>query len=271
MKESRNKQASPKQTGPAESVNQLFYFTKRLHANAEQLAERLQFDENDPGQACLVSLYLSLLELSGAFLLLIEQRRHVLLPSTMRSILEAYVDYENLRKDGSYLTDMEYYHLGQHIKILEAGKAGTNLFVSDIAKLEDLEQRVKDQKERRIQLRKGKAKSYRMNERFSKAGLADWYDGLYGFLSANTHACISSIFHRQFVQDGKSVCIVHDRMLSPDLMIPHLDLTAGVLLDASQKIQDRYGGEKKETFSRFGDALAAIRKGYTQDQIYREQ
>jgi hypothetical protein len=178
--------------------------------------------------------------------------------------LETYVDYENLRKDGSYLTNMEYYQLGQHIKILEAGKGGTNLFVSDIAKLEGLEQRVKDHKERRIQLRKGKAKSYRMNERFTKAGLADWYDGLYGFLSGNTHACISSIVHRQFARDGEGVSIIHDQMLPPDLMIPHLDLTAGVLLDASQKIHDRFGGEKKERFNGFGDALAAIREKYAE-------
>ena len=265
-----NQRVALEQSGSAESADQLFYFLRRLHGNTEKLAEQLRFNKYDPNQACLISLYSSLLELSGAFLLLVEKNCHILIPSTLRSAVETYLEFENLRQNDAYLKDMEFYHLGQEVKILEAAKRGKNSFLSDISKLEDLDNLIKDHKIRRNELKKQNAQSYSITARFNKADLKDWHDGLYKFLSGNTHPSLCSIFYRQFARDENSLSILYGRTSQPVQMLPALDLMAGMLLDASKKIHEQYGGEKKATFKESEADLAEIRKKYSDRSDHKE-
>jgi hypothetical protein len=230
---------------------------KNIHGEAEELVKTLQFNKKKPKDAYLIGSYLSLLELTDSFISLIGIKKFILSPAILRCVLETYVDFENILRDEKYTEQMEVDNKTYTLKKLYSAKKGVNPYLENISLIPDIDDVIKE-----LEKKVGGKKRSLIKERFERAGLENEYEGLYSFLSGNTHSSINALYYRHFEREGNGFAIVYGKELSPEQLVPYLDSTAGCLLDAAKKVNALYGDNSIDRFKPLEEELNSIRKRY---------
>ena len=143
------------------------------------LAESFSFDGTHKLHANAIFLYGSIIELSSSLNPLFISEHYSAIPVILRSILEAYVDLENLCKDPKYGYSLEIKYIVKSLKFLNEARNEKNTYLDIIAQAPDYDEqlsRMEAEKERLINLG---YKDLNKFERFSKAGMENEYRTIY--------------------------------------------------------------------------------------------
>src|SRR3989304_6690450 len=163
-----------------------------------QLASSFTFDGTHPLHANAVSLYGSVIELSSSLIPLLATEHFSAIPVVLRSILEAYVDLENLCKDPKYGYSLEIKYLAESLKFLKEAKNEKNEYLEIIAHASDYDERVSKMEAERNRLIQLGYKDMNRFERFSKAGMENEYRTIYNWLCCASHNDYRALRDRHF-------------------------------------------------------------------------
>lgn len=142
-----------------------------------------------------MSLYGSILELTTSFVVLINNNLLTGASILVRSILEAYVDLENLSHEKSYLKDMEVSFAKQWLIILNAASRG-NPYLESLSKAPDLAEAIKKWEKKKAELESEGGRDLLQLEKFEKAGLENEYRSIYNDLCSKSHNNLRALFDR---------------------------------------------------------------------------
>jgi Family of unknown function (DUF5677) len=106
------------------------------------LAVTFSFDGTHPLHANAIFLYGSIIELSSSLKPLLISEHYSAIPVVLRSILEGYVDLENLCKDPKYGYSLEIKYLIENLKFLKEARNEKNAYLDIIAQAPDYEERL---------------------------------------------------------------------------------------------------------------------------------
>ena len=117
-----------------------------------------------------------------------------------RTLLEHYVDLNNLAKNQDYVNQLDFDSSRQKLKNLKSAQNGNPFlspipqdFLDDIPKLEERIRKIKDSEEIKI--------STFIKDKFVSAGMEDVYTGLYPTLSGESHCSLEGVTNRHFSFD----------------------------------------------------------------------
>lgn len=241
---------------------ELFDFLKQLHDDCIALSKTITFDKKHPRHLHLIGLYGSTIELSGCLITLIDKKMWTGVPPMFRSILEAHVELINLQAKAEYGYFMQASYHSQWLKLLREAKKGTNPFLSDIAKIKELDSQIPSQEKELAAL---KAKGYKplmVVDRFQKAGLSNEYRSIYNSLSNDAHSSIRALISRHYEIEGDDFKVVYYKDKPIEDAITYIDSTAGVLLDSTGLIHDFFETESIEKVKNLAESLSKIRANF---------
>ncbi len=162
-------------------------YYRKLLTDLLKHAARFTFDGTHPLHVSTVSLYGSILELGGSLIPLLDTEHYSTIPIVLRSILEAYVDLENLCKDPKYGYSLEIKTLIEGLKYLREARKEKNVYLSIIAEAPDLDERLSGMEAEKNHLISLGYKDLNKFERFLKAGLENEYRTVYNWLCCAAH------------------------------------------------------------------------------------
>jgi hypothetical protein len=151
------------------------------------LAATFSFDGTHPLHANAIFLYGSIIELSSSLKPLLISEHYSAIPVVLRSILEAYVDLENLCKDPKYGYSLEIKYLIENLKYLKEARNEKNAYLDIIAQAPDYEERLSNMEAEKKGLFDRGYKDLNKFERFSKAGMENEYRTIYNWLCCASH------------------------------------------------------------------------------------
>lgn len=163
--------------------------------SAIEFGGELKFDASFLGNLCVVSLYMSMLELTAEILHLNREGPKTGIPIISRSILEAYVEIKNLVEDPQYLGVVERSWVLSWLNMMKSAKKG-NQYLVLMAQDGKLDANIVQHEAKLEEL---KAKGYKritFKEKFQKAGLEEEYDSIYGWFSAYSHGGLQALIDR---------------------------------------------------------------------------
>lgn len=155
---------------------------KGFHDRLLQLAGSLRFNKLDPVDLHRVSLYGTLLELTGCMIHLVERNSRTGVPSLFRAFLEAAVELRNLTRDAGYIDYMRASHATQWLSLLKEAKKGMNRYLGRIAASPDLDAQIAEHKKQIAELAARHKRPLKVFERFERANMVDEYRSLYNSL-----------------------------------------------------------------------------------------
>jgi hypothetical protein len=243
---------------PADALMALL---KELVTHGETLVETITFNKRDARQSFFITSYLSLLELTDNLLFLIESKKHIALPMLNRSILETFVDIENLYVDNNYYKCMLFNMNIYNIFKLENARNG-NPYFSDIASMSNRDTTIDDLKRQNKSLTDDGIQRLNIKQRFHKAGFDNEYEAIFKFLSDNTHSTLNALFYRHFERAEDDYQIVYARELPPERLLIYLDTSVGLLLAATKRVNERFGDKNIDRYQMLEDERERIRKHY---------
>jgi hypothetical protein len=162
------------------------------------LAATFSFDGTHPLHANAIFLYGSIIELSSSLKPLLISEHYSAIPVVLRSILEAYVDLENLCKDPKYGYALEIKYLIESLKFLKEARNKNNAYLDIIAQAPDYEEQLSDMETEKKRLIDLGYKDLNKFERFSKAGMENEYRTLYNLLCCASHNDYRALRDRHF-------------------------------------------------------------------------
>jgi hypothetical protein len=245
---------------------EILNFIKRLHDESIRLSRDIVFDKRHPRHLYLVGLYGSIIELTGSLTALIELKYWTGAPPVFRSLLEAYVEFANLQSDAKYDYYMEANNHEQWLKVLKEARDHANPFLEGISKYDNLDDQIQEHEK---ELKKLKAKGYNplnVFERFEKAGMVKEYRSLYSFLSGDSHSDIRALIDRHLEINNNDFTVHYYKDKHLTHLLPILDSTAGLLVNASQKIHQYFETESESELENWVRELNEIRSRYNLPQ-----
>jgi hypothetical protein len=235
-------------------------FLKKLHDDLLEFSRKLTFDKSHPWHRNLVSLYGSLIELSGSFLILLNKRGLIGIPSIFRTFLETYVEFYNLLNDKKYGYHMEAQYNDQWVRLMKEAAKGTNPYLNSIHEDPDLHQKINTMGKK---LKELKSKGYvplKVRERFEKAGMLNEYYSMYNLLSTDTHGNIRALIKRHIEIKGADFDIVFYKDEPIEEFLTYIDATCGMLIQASIGIHELLGSKIHAEVKTLKEELEAWRR-----------
>lgn len=163
---------------------------------ALDLSKDLRFDVKHPLHRNLVALYGAILEYADTLVHLISSGKTVAVPIVMRSLLEAFVDFQNLAEDANYGNIMEASYHKEWLRVLKSADGAENPYLAAIGKMPELEEQIKEHEEKLERLKKRGFGPALNREKFEKAGMLEEYLSIYNFLCSHSHNNIRSLIER---------------------------------------------------------------------------
>ena len=243
---------------------ELLVFVNKLHDHSLELLRGLTFDKRFEADGLIVCLYASMIELTGGTVVLAGQDRWSALSAVFRTFLEAYVDFRNVLADPTYIKNCYARRHETWIKVLRQGEepnpylAGVHGHADRPAALQRHEtelQRLKDEG----------FPPLKIITRFERAGMADEYRSVYAFESDGSHNGLQALISRH-VESGQNdfgLALYKERSL--DDYQTRLDSTAGLLLDATQRIHERLKSGHQKEIGALSNELADLRTAYAKE------
>jgi hypothetical protein len=236
---------------------ELLAFLKSVYAESERLIPALKREKPAPKDAYLIALHHSIVQFTDALILLFDERKYILVPATVRSILETYVDFNNICDDEKYIEEMEISNNINIIKRLNLAKEGKNPYLVGIATIENIDEIIKA-----LSAKVANMKGRLVKDGFDKAKLSDEYVGLYKHLSENSHSTLGALYYRHFEKDGDSFAIVYGKDLSADALVPYLETASSLLMNAITKANILYGDKDENKYNELAKTFGEIRAKY---------
>jgi hypothetical protein len=208
-------------------------FLKNLHDECLELSKEIRFDEKNPRQLHLIGLYGSVIELSFCVIVLINERLQIGVPCLFRSILETFVEFNNLYVEAEYGYNMEASFNKEWCKVLREAKKNTNPYLSEYNKSDKLDSLILEhEKELKSLIDRG-YHPLNIYERFKKAGMTNEYNSLYNFLSRDAHSNISALIGRHYEVDGNNLKVTFYKDVPLENFVLYIDSIAGILIKAT--------------------------------------
>jgi hypothetical protein len=214
-------------------------FLKQCHDLSLAKAKSFRFDKQHPWHRNLIALHGSLIELSGALIVVADKQAFVGIKPIARTILETYVEFKNLREKREYGNHLEASYHDQWLKIYKSAKSG-NPYLSAIAADEALEGTMADSKTQLDELKEKGFNPLNIFQRFERAGMEDEYRSIYNFLSNESHSNIRSLIdrHIEINADTKDFHIVFYRERDIEEFDHYLTMAAGFMIESASFLHD---------------------------------
>jgi Family of unknown function (DUF5677) len=236
-----------------------FEALKAFHHRQLQLASALRFNKRDSVDLNRVALYGTLLELTGCMIHLIEHKDRTGVPSLFRAFLEAAVELRNLMKDAGYIDHMMASHVDQWLKVLQEAKKGTNPYLASIAASQDLDKQITEHAKQLGDLKARGKQPLNVFERFERANMVDEYRSLYNFLSCDSHSNIRALISRHIEREDNDFKVVFYKDEPIETFLATLDSTAGLLIEASLSLHERFNSGRLADIQKMSEELNAMR------------
>ena len=220
------------------SGEKYFNFMCHLHERAITLTAKLHFDKNHPWHLNLVSLYCSLIELTGSACILVKESVGIGIPILLRSAVEAHLDFANLAADRGYGYELRASELKEWIKLLKQSKDGLNPFLKDISDFSDTDKTLGKFEQEQEELRGKGYKPLSVYQKFDKANLEPVYRSVYNILCCYSHNNLRALKARH-VNISKELNDFEVELYPPinyDRILPFIDNFCGILIPATEKI-----------------------------------
>src|SRR6476646_6194877 len=247
-----------RESSPAGMSKELLGFLSKLHDQSIKLLRELRFNKQLHADGYIVCLYASMIELCGGIITLVESGRQSSLSSVVRTFLEAYVDFENLRENPNYIFNCYARHHENWIKVLSDAQQ-SNPYLAGIHRHEFRERAALKRHQSELQrLKKEGFAPLQIATRFGRAGMAEEYRSLYHLECEGTHNSLQALMkrHMELGEDGFELALYRD--LSPDDYAAQLSLTARLLLDATLRIHARLKSGREKDIDPLGYELAHL-------------
>lgn len=234
------------------------YYRKSLDMLLD-CAKSLTFDGTHRLHVSTVSLYGSILELSSSLIPLLESEHYSSIPVILRSILEAYVDLENLCKDPTYGYSLEIKSLIENIKFLKEARNEKNVYLGIIAEAPDFEERLSKLETEKSRLIGFGYKDLNKFERFSKAGLENEYKTVYNWLCCASHNDYRILSERHLEAHEQGIKINYFKEADYQELETFIGVASELLLRASIAIHTLLGSDQKAELALLRKELDELR------------
>jgi len=234
------------------------YYRRSLDALI-QFAAVFTFDGTHPLHVNAVFLYGSIIELSGSLIPLLETEHFSAIPIILRSILEAYVDLENLCKEPKYGYSLELKYLNESLKFLKEARNAKNVYLDVIAKAPDYEERVSAMEAERDRLLALGYRDLNRYERFVKASLENEYRTIYNSLCCAAHNDYRALRERHFENKGEKATFHFFKEADTGDLEIFFGIASELLIRASFAIHTLLSSEKLGELAKLRAELDAIR------------
>jgi len=235
------------------------YYQQRSLDELICLAESFSFDGTHKLYANAIFLYGSIIELSSSLNPLLISEHYSAIPVILRSILEAYVDLENLCKDPKYGYSLEIKYIVKILKFLNEARNEKNTYLDIIAQAPDYDEqlsRMEAEKERLINLG---YKDLNKFERFSKAGMENEYRTIYNWLCCASHNDYRVLRDRHLELEKQGTTFHFFKEADFQDMEVFFGIASELLLRASFAIHTLLSSNKLTELSRLRAELDVIR------------
>lgn len=180
-----------------------------LYEECRGLTSELKLNKTHALHFALSTRLLTILEMSHAILVLLNAKCVNGVPPVLRTMLETYVDVQNLCSDPTYGYRLEATDLSHRLEMLKDIRDGANPYLATIRDEPYFEDLSTATEERKRELQKRGYKRLRVKERFRQAGMIDAYNSIYNDLSAHAHSSPSAQIdrHLMITSDGFEVTL----------------------------------------------------------------
>jgi len=243
-------------TAPPKEV---FDFLKKTHDEFQPLSEKIVFDKTNPLHRNSISLYGSIIELTGSVILLLNSKLGTGVPILLRAILEAYVDLFNLINNAQYGYNLEVSYLKEWLKILEEASHGKNEYLQFIADEPTLPETIDSWRKKKKSLEKKGYRSLRIEQKFKQAGMQKEYKSLYNMLCSDAHNNLRSLVDRHIEREETDFSIIFYKEYTADDTAHHVGSNLEILVRATQLIHDFFDSPVKGDIVEYRNLLDGLR------------
>jgi len=215
-----------------------FYFMCHLHKTALNFAEHLQFDKKHPWHLHLVSLYGSIIELTGSACILVQETVGIGVPILLRSAVEAHLDFTNLAANRRYGYHLRASELKEWVKLLRESKDGINPFLKEIADFPNTNE-ILNKWEKELEKLKGKNyKPLSVFDKFNRANLEPVYRSVYNILCGHSHNNIRELIsrHVNISEEMNDFNVEFYAPINFDRLLPYIDNFCSIIVSATETI-----------------------------------
>ena len=220
------------------SSENYFNFMCYLHERSIELTKRINFDKKHPWHLNLVSLYCSIIELTGSACILVQETIGIGVPILLRSAVEAHLDFVNLAKDRCYGYRLRSSELKEWIKLLEESMDGKNPFLKEISEFPNTNEILNNWEQEKQDLKSKGYKPLSVYDKFDKADLEPIYRSVYNILCCHSHNNLRALQARH-VNISKEMDDFSVELYPPinfDRILPYIDNFCGILISATEAI-----------------------------------
>jgi len=242
-----------------EKLKTIETFYRKLMTDLLNHAASFNFDGTHRLHVSTVSLYGSILELGGSLIPLLDTEHYSTIPVILRSILEAYVDLENLCKDPKYGYSLEIKTLVEGLKFLREARNEKNVYLGMIAEAPDLDERLSEMEAEKIRLISLGYKDLNKFERFSKAGMENEYKTIYNWLCCASHNDYRALRERHLEQQEQGLKIHYFKEADYQELETLFGTASELLVRASIAIHSLLNSEKKDDIRMLREELDYLR------------
>jgi hypothetical protein len=245
----------------ARHVAGLLGFIKKLHDKSVELLSDVRFNVGLRSDRLILGTYASLIEFCGATVTLVDANGHIAVPLVFRSFLEAYVHFINATNDENYVNHYEASHHEHWIKVLKE-RDEPNPFLAEIHSHAERANKLKEHEDELARLKGAGFGPLLTRDRFQRAGQLDVYQSVYLFESDAVHTSLQALLerHHELTEGRLELTLYKERPL--DEFMARLDGTAAGLLDATQKVHDRYKSGRTKDVGALSEEFAKLRAAY---------
>lgn len=234
-------------------------YYRRLLDALIKLAAAFSFDGTHKLHVYAVFFYGSIIELSDSLIPLLETEHYSAIPIILRSILEAYVNIENLCKEPEYGYSLELKYLGESLKFLNEARNEKDAYLDAIARSPDFEERISAMDAERDKLLALGYRDLNKYERFVKANMENDYKTTYNLLCCAAHNDYRALRERHFEdKEGKPSFYFFKEADTEDLEIFFV-IASELLIRASFAIHALLSSGKLDELAKLRAELNSIR------------
>ncbi len=206
-------------------------YLSRLHDAVLPAMLELRSESDSRRLFTLVLFYSSLIEFTHCVVVLSRSHGHAGLSPVVRTMLETYVEFLNLAADDGYLRTIDAMDLRQGLSVIKV--SGDQGPYSDALEGIDVDMEIERLESALLVLKAEGATPLDIKERFTRAGMREIYDLVYGILCADVHSNRSVVEQRHIYREGDALGINLYAEPSSNDMGMYCDITAGVLREST--------------------------------------
>lgn len=236
-------------------------YLKKLHNEIIDLTAKLTIDGSFRKDGAVVCYYGTMVELSGALIVLADAQLKTAMSGVFRSLLEAYANFINVSTDISYVHHLEAEHEKKWIRLFNEAKTG-NEYLKSLAAVANADAKLKKCESALEALKKRRYGPLYISEKFERAGLQKEYRSVYLLSSGYTHGDLGALLERHLQFEGEEFKLHIYRELGPEDFLVYVDSTAGILLNGTVLLHQRLKSDCQKDLAKLQAELQEIREGY---------